>query len=377
MFNFKEVRDVVTDMFGAGYNKKDKPQDQDEVADEAQSTTENNPHLALLRKLLKEDPYYTLQELGDYCGVTRERVRQILHANNITKAQGKRSRLKNHIYVAVHTKNSAVTNIDIGEDSHISKEEVLEFLDPEHTKFLGIPLDRIQTSTMYIRMPLRPWNQTSKGLQKYCGTGHYLLCFGNPQNASSWRCYVCKPVYQWEYINPEGRIEKQSKTQPCNMCGKPVTKRAAILWRHEQDERYHGNFYCDRKCFKEQHLQSDWWKSSPIYQGTYWKNVTPVVRTCVVCNISFKTEYKNRTVCGEKCNYKRSHQARMLRKSKVGVENNAVNNLMKLGLSAQDIADYLQCSTQTVYGWRRGFPPSEKNSDQLKRLTRITKTLGA
>jgi len=183
-------------------------------------------------------------------------------------------------------------------------------------------------------------------------------------------------MYQWEYINAKGKIEKQAKTKPCNMCGKAVTKRAAILWRQEQDVRYHGNFYCDRKCFTDHHLQSDWWKSSPIYQGTYWKEVDPVTRTCVICNTSFETEYKNRSVCGEKCKSARTYQKRMLRKSKGNIENNAVNNLMKLGMSAQGIADSLQCDVQTVYGWKRGFLPSEKNSIRLKRLTRITKLLG-
>jgi len=157
--------------------------------------------LKLLRSLLEQDPYYTYQELGEFCGITRERVRQILVKNNISKVHGNRDRFKQNTYVSVHIKDNAVTDINIGADSHISKTEVLEFLDPEHEKFLGIPLDRIRMSTIHITSQLRPWKKTNSSIRKYCENGHHVICLNNPRNESSWRCYICKPLYPWEYIN--------------------------------------------------------------------------------------------------------------------------------------------------------------------------------
>lgn len=339
------------------------------------------PHLALIRELLEKDPYYTLQELGDHCGITRERVRQILYANNISKIQGKRDRFKPSTYVSAHIKDNAVTDINIGADSYISKTEVLEFLDPENEKFLGLSLDRIQTNTIHITSQLRPWKKTDSSIRKYCEKGHHIICFNKPQDESSWRCYVCKSLYSWEYINAKGKVEKEAKTKPCNNCGKTVTKRAAILWRQEQDERYHGNFYCDRKCFYDYQNKQNWWASSPIFQGTYWSELRKTQRTCVICNTSFETKSTKTILCSAKCKNKRIYQLSKAKRDRTKKKRspnatNLVSELLERGMKATYIASYLNCNVQTVYLWKQGSRPSERNRIQLKRLAQITRKLG-
>ena len=199
-----------------------------------------NRHLKKILALLEENPYITLRELGEYCGVTRERIRQILEMNGIVKEYGNRI---NAAYSTLVLEHKSI--VDIVEPTEFTQTITNSHFDPLSPDFLGIELQKIATSQIYIR----------KNNHK-----HALLNFPTSAEASRdlrirklakkrWRCYICRPLYTWQYINNCGELDSISLTKPCTTCGKPVTRNGSLLHRILKDGRYVGGFYCDRKCF--------------------------------------------------------------------------------------------------------------------------------
>ena len=340
-----------------------------------------SPHLPKLLALLEKDPDYTLEELGEECGVTRERIRQILKRHNVSKSYGSRNRRKKQDYVVLHIENNVKIS-HIGSNSGIEETDIPNFFNEKHEKFLGLPLEQIEIVTAYITLaskivPSGKYGLSPRSKGKHCQPDHPVLCFKNPKLGQNWRCYVCKPLYPWDYINKDGVILKKEKTQPCNNCGKDVTHRAAILWRQEKDERYKGHFYCNRECFYTFRNKMRWWEASPIYQGIYWKERELFTRTCVVCDKEFQTPYLRTLMCSTECKRERTIRvAQAKRKENLqNSNNNIVRELQNLGIDVKEIANYLGCETHTVYSWSCGGSPSPKNTIRLKRLLQLAKNL--
>ena len=337
-----------------------------------------SPHLPKILALLEKDPDYTLEELGEKCGVTRERIRQILKRHNVPKAHGRRNRLKKKDYGVLHIEDNVKIS-HLGSDSGIEEADIPNFFDEKHEKFLGLPLKQIEIVTAYIALASKSGKYRSSP-RRYCKPDHPVLCFKNPKRGQDWRCYVCKPLYQWDYINKVGGILKKQKTQPCSTCGKDVTHRAAIMWRQENDERYKGHFYCNRECFYMFRNKIRWWEASPIYQGTFWKEQESITCTCVICNKEFQTKHRKTLTCGAACKRERVKQLYQVKRKEnlqraQKANNNTVKALRNLGIGVKEIANYLGCEPATVYGWSYGSPPSPTNSLRLKQLLQITKNL--
>jgi len=208
---------------------------------------EKDNHLKKILALLEENPYCTLQHIGNQCGVTRERVRQILKKNGIIKKYGNREGTE---YVTLILQERTI--VDIVSPKLFIGEITKNNFNPTSPNFLGIDLDKIHTNQINIRNS----NKHKHSLLNFPTSTDLSIATKDPRKrrigrSADWRCYICKPLYQWQYINERGQLQGISLTRPCSTCNKPVMRSAALLNRILKDDRYKGNFYCNRECFQQ------------------------------------------------------------------------------------------------------------------------------
>ena len=338
-----------------------------------------------IREILEQDPYCTLRDLGTHFGVTRERIRQILILNDIEKPRGRRARLA---YVTATFSGGSIQRITPPNKGLTIIPPALatmnlfnshRIFDANSPTFIGIDLEQIHAPKALITVG-------------HCGEGHKKISFSEAYASQDprWRCFQCKPLYPWKFINKEGKIESKSQTKPCANCDKPVTKSAAILYRIVNDPKYiSGDFFCGKKCFhnyRNYKSPTPWYKTSPVYQGRYWHNRPDVQQICIICEKTFTTKSTSAKLCSSICRKKRVEGTRKLREAKVknrakqenySAVSNTIKKLRQEGVSMVFVAHHLNVAYPTVYRWSQGHAPrnSKEITRQLKRLLTMTQRL--
>ena len=210
----------------------------------------NRARIEFLRNEIERNPRISLNELGEMCGVTRERIRQILKKAGIEKL---------HARGQLHPEGFCINGHKLPEirATLSTSERCLECVPLTPNQYIDQDTGHIRSRTLLAitctqcgktiiasgqrAFQRRRYDRTRKTELRYCGSECQRKDIGTK--------------WGWGSSNHPNRINSKTRTIPgsCHGCGKTVERRRVKKQYMEdpsiQDSFKSNRMYCSRECF--------------------------------------------------------------------------------------------------------------------------------